>query len=110
MKKVSFEKFCEFTGLIDDPKVLKKIIKDDSIFQELLKEADNLDYLSWMACHDSLDLLKKVCRLYPQLYIASQVDSDTGRKVIYENCIRIVNRNQYFLCTKGQDLELYSVV
>lgn len=111
MKKVTLEQFIKTLGVIKSKKELGKLIDDKHLLSELLAEAhESYEMLSIEGHSENLKLLKRVIELYPNLHIVSSVFSDSGNEVILENELRIVNRDKYFLATKGKNKDIYSIV
>lgn len=102
----SWEKFVKHTGLLETEEQIKAVVPK-ALLKRLDKSLASEEPYGWDACSETLTLLNEVCKKNPNLYIATQVENDSGSGVCYENEIRFVNRNVYYLCTKNKDLPIY---
>lgn len=105
MKCRTYTEFVNAVGLIDDPKQLNKFAIPSKLKKKLLSHMDSGGAVS--AYHDTAVLLKEVTQSVPELHVITQVDSDDGTHVVYDNSMRFVNRNCYHLGHGDSDESIF---
>lgn len=110
---LSIEDFTEQTGMIEDVDVILELIDNadlDIDIKTLLKEdLDECGHFnaysgSLIALNQLLDVIGR-----ESYHIVTSTDSDDGNDMCFDNCVRYVNRINYYLANGNADPDLYSV-
>lgn len=109
MKSISNDEFFRRVKIITSTIILKRMFStmDDKTEADLLEFLDESGAI--MACGDSLDALKKLIDKHQYLHIVTSTDSDDGKNIVYDNCIRYVNRINYYLARGDKNPDLYTI-
>jgi hypothetical protein len=97
--RLNFDEFVSTTGMI---------VSDDELKQLGIEPEGEEGALN--ATHENLLTLMHLIHSKPEYHIITSVESDDGNSVLYDNCIRTVNRIQYFLGKGNSNSELHSFV
>lgn len=105
--KLSVAKFAEVTGMIEDIAELKVELKKlpKPLYKKVIKEFKENGAID--AYGDTHDLLVQVVNRLPNLHIITTTDSDDGKSLVFDNCIRRVNRIDFYLGKGDKKSELY---
>jgi hypothetical protein len=108
--QMSVANFFNVVGIITDYDQVEALVKRHTtgiIQRRLLGYLDDAGHFD--ATGDSLMVLKSLVDANPNLHIVSLTDSDSGNSVVYDNCIRIVNRINYYVADGNANKDLYAV-
>lgn len=109
---LTIEEFTEKTGMIEDVDVLLELIEAADISQDLkISLKEDLDEGGHFNAHGgSLVALKSlIAALDEDYHIVTSTDSDDGNDMCFDNCVRTVNRINFYLANGSADPDLYAV-
>lgn len=105
--KLSVAKFAEVTGMIEDAAELKRELKKlpRGLYAKVSKEIKENGAID--AHGRTHILLMQVTEKLPELHIITTTDSDDGKSLVFDNCVRRVNRIDFYLGKGDKKSELY---